>query len=82
MQKILCQGSSPNFNDQCSHHKETSQLICRANQLTGFYIKGTLVVKRLSEFEPTNKLVFSPNSLEYPRQRGNRRQLICLMLTY
>ena len=33
------------FNDQCSHHIETSQLICRANQLTGFYMMGTLVVK-------------------------------------
>ena len=36
------------FNDQCSHHIETSQLICRANQLTGFYIKGTFIVKRLT----------------------------------
>ena len=35
------------FNDQCSHHVETSQLICSANQLTGFYMRGTLVVKRL-----------------------------------
>ena len=35
------------FNDQCSHHIETSQLICRANQLTGFYMMKTLVVKRL-----------------------------------
>ena len=35
------------FNDQCSHHKETSQLICSANQLTGFYMMETLVVKRL-----------------------------------
>ena len=26
---------------------ETSQLICRANQLTGFYMMGTLVVKGL-----------------------------------
>ena len=29
-------------NDQCSHYIETSQLIFRANQLTGFYIMGTL----------------------------------------
>ena len=36
------------FNNQCSHHIETSQFICRANQLTGFYMMGTLVVKRLS----------------------------------
>ena len=35
------------FNDQCSHHIETSQLICIANQLTGFYIIKTLVVKGL-----------------------------------
>ena len=27
---------------QCSHHIETSQLICSANQLTGFYMMGTL----------------------------------------
>ena len=26
------------------HHKETNQLICNANQLTGFYMIGTLVV--------------------------------------
>ena len=26
---------------------ETSQLICRASQLTGFYMMGTLVVKGL-----------------------------------
>ena len=35
------------FNDQCSYHIETSQLICRANQLTGFYMMGTLVVEGL-----------------------------------
>ena len=35
------------LNDQCSHHIETSQLICRADQLTGFYMMGTLVVKGL-----------------------------------
>ena len=31
------------FNDQCSHHVETSH----ANQLTGFYMMGTLVIKGL-----------------------------------
>ena len=29
------------------HHIETSQLICRANQLTGFYMMRTFVVKGL-----------------------------------
>ena len=33
--------------DQCSHHIETSQLIWSANQLTGFYMMRTLVVKGL-----------------------------------
>ena len=37
------------FKDQCSHHIETSHLICRANQLTGFYAMGTLVVKGLKQ---------------------------------
>ena len=38
------------FHDQCSHHIETSQLIFRANQLTGFYMMGSLVVKGLNKF--------------------------------
>ena len=29
--------------EQCSHHIETSQLIWRVNQLTDFYMMGTLV---------------------------------------
>ena len=33
------------LNDQCSHHIETSQLTCSANQLIGFYMMGTLAVK-------------------------------------
>ena len=35
------------LNDQCPSHIETSQLICRANQLTDFYVRGTLIVKGL-----------------------------------
>ena len=35
------------IKDQCSHHIKTSQKIGRANQLTGFYMMRTLVVKRL-----------------------------------
>ena len=31
------------------HHIETSQLICNANQLTGFYMMRTLVVNGLSK---------------------------------
>ena len=40
--------------DQCSSHKETSQLICCGNQLTGFYMRGILVVKRLIEYNQRN----------------------------
>ena len=36
------------FYDECSDHVEPSQLICSANQLTGFYMMGVLVVKRLT----------------------------------
>ena len=32
------------------HHVETSQLIYIANQLTGFYMMGTLAVKGLTKF--------------------------------
>ena len=37
------------FNDQRSHHIETSQMICSANHLTGFYMIGTLVIKTLTQ---------------------------------
>ena len=33
-----------------SSHIETSQLICRANQLADFYVRGTLIVKGLMNF--------------------------------
>ena len=32
---------------QSCHHIETSQLICRANQLTGFYMVATLALNEL-----------------------------------
>ena len=44
------------FNDQCSHHIETSHLICSANQLTGFYMMRTLVVKRVKKRKFDRKL--------------------------
>ena len=33
---------------QSFHHTETSQLICRANQLTGFYMMATLSFNELN----------------------------------
>ena len=36
------------FKNQYPSHIEISQLICRANQLTGFHTRETLVVKGLN----------------------------------
>ena len=49
---------SKTFIDQCSHHIETSQLICSANQLTGIYMIGTLFVKRLRIFYALDRRIF------------------------
>ena len=37
------------LNAKCCPHIETSQLICKANQLTRFYVRATLVFNGLSE---------------------------------
>ena len=47
------------INDQCSHHKETSELVCRANLLIGFYIMGTLVVQVLNNLRVIVLILFS-----------------------
>ena len=39
--------SSP-IKCQCCPHIETSQLICTANQLTGFYMRATLAFNGLN----------------------------------
>ena len=36
-----------NSLNSLSHHMETSHLICRANQLTGFYMIATLALNEL-----------------------------------
>ena len=36
------------MRNYCSPHIETSQLICKANQVTGFYMRGKLDGNRLS----------------------------------
>ena len=43
---------------------ETSQLICSANQLTGFYMMGTLVVKGLRKNELCHLHVYQRTSVE------------------
>ena len=68
------------FNDQCSHHRETSQLICSANQLSGFYMMGTLVVKKLKRsenqksyfFRGYGKILVAPNRLTGILNRRNK----------
>ena len=39
------------LNNQCPSYIKTSQLICRANHLTGFYTRVTLIVKALINIE-------------------------------
>ena len=66
------------FNDQCSHHIETSQLICRANQVTGFYMMRTLVVKWFKKIPRIWIQVISFNFLDFsklwdfPYQKGEQ----------
>ena len=36
------------FHDGGAHHKDTSPLICSANQWSGFYMTGTYVLKELT----------------------------------
>ena len=38
--RSITRESAKYINDQCSHHIETSHLICNTNQLTGFYMTG------------------------------------------
>ena len=40
----ICRGQS-------SHYIDASQLICRANQLSGFYMMATLEINELKYFE-------------------------------
>ena len=49
------------FKDQCSHNIETSQLICTENKLTGFYMIGTLVLKRLQYSKENCHKTFKKN---------------------
>ena len=52
----LCLQTSVTQETQSWHHIETSQLICRANQLTGFHIMATLAFNELMLINPvTNK---------------------------
>ena len=43
--------------------RRTSKEICSANQLNGFYMMGTLVVKELSDTIMTKTLLFGDSSL-------------------
>ena len=45
-----CKGFKP-IKCQCCPHIETSQLICCANQLTGFYMRATLIFNGLKNFK-------------------------------
>ena len=50
---------------------DTSELICSANQLTGFYMMGTLVVKGLKQYqEMFQQLAFSSKKTLISRNIG------------
>ena len=55
---------SPRLTQQCCPHIETCQLICRANQLTGFYMRATLAFNGLTHlFTGSHKNVFSEGTI-------------------
>ena len=71
------------FNDQCSHNIETSPLIFRTNQLTDFYMLGTLVVKVLNRLIITK--TYSINSEPITKRcfsRKTSRTDSCFFFTY
>ena len=48
------------LHDGGPYHIETSQLICRANQSTGFYMTGTSVMKdREGYHDENNQIMFN-----------------------
>ena len=66
---------------QCCRHIETSQLICTANQLTGFYMRATLALNGLIicecfkiRFKNSNLIshIFSVKTVIYLLQFNNR----------
>ena len=59
-EKLLCQNYlNWIIKHQSCHHIETSQLICRINQLTGFYRMATLGFNELKQFSLVKKIYFS-----------------------
>ena len=72
--KNLWDSEHVTFKDQYFHHTETSQLICIANQLTGFYMMEWLVVhglKQLTSDDSINLAVFQLLSY-FPLARWKR----------
>ena len=47
----------------CCPHIETSQLICKANQLTGFYMRATLAFNGLMLAPDSSRLKYSSKAL-------------------
>ena len=62
--------SSQLFHDGGRYHIETSPLICRANQWTGFYTITVPVMKELNIFSSCKTENFVVTATERLRQRG------------
>ena len=49
---VFCEHIWATASDQCFHHVETNQLMCRASQSISFYMMGILVVRGDIEKQP------------------------------
>ena len=53
------------FDDRLRYHKETSSLICRAKQWTGFYMITASIMKELNRKRECRAYIFSKRTTSY-----------------
>ena len=61
------------------NHMETSSLICRANQWTGFYMIGTTFMKELEEIETSLNV---ENFMVFYNQNVNTIKFLCKLIYF
>ena len=59
---------------KCCPHIETSQLICKAKQLTGFFIRATLALNGLSQGKGTTPPLFAPSAHQASARKQPQKQ--------
>ena len=65
------------FKCQCCPHIETSRLICRANQLTGFYMRATMALNGLSTTLGTPGLNITTGHRKMSHKKSNISDKSC-----